>query len=875
MSANLGGQQAVVDRLAVLGYDAGNPKEVARAARRHRELRARVARHDPNMFCAYVLRDERTGKPIQQAPMHEEWHRLMTDHDRLLMWSHVEGGKALALDTPIPTPRGFTNMGDLRTGDTVLGGDGRPCTVLQAHVVRTDRACFVVRFDDGAEVTADAEHNWLAWSLDDMAARRAPRVVTTAELRERLKRGRDFMWKVPVAGVAQHETAALPIAPYLLGAWLGDGCSANSKLTFHAGDSSVWERCRDLAGGSCPPVADVRNPNVMTATLGPATNSRSQDGLRAALRELGVLDNKHIPMAYLTADEGQRRGLLAGLLDTDGCAVHESGRQKSRVEFCSSLEVLARGVLQLARSLGFKARIAESESKLYGCTVGRRWRVTFTARERVFFLERKQALLGLGGDKPKHRTVIAVEPVASVPVRCITVDSADHTYLAGTSYTVTHNTNQVAIGRVLFELGQDPNLRVAVVSNTSDLAQKMTRAIGQYIEKSQPLHEVFPNLVPTNDPSLPWKAKALTIQRAGVGGKDPSIQATGVHGNIIGSRIDLLVLDDILDHENTHNPGPRADTLNWIKSSLFSRLTANARVWFVGNAWHPDDAMHMLEKEPRFVGRRFPVISPEGVLTWPERWSLDRIDLARMDLGPLEYSRQLLCQARDDSSARFKREWLDVCIRRGDGLQITQSITDVLDWDDLNPEELVAARESLWRLGASNMAVFTGVDLAVQRHSAADKTVLFTVLVHPNGDRQVLNIRSGRWNGPEIIRQIRKVHEDFGSIVIVENNAAQEYILQFLRDQSAVPVKAFTTGRNKADPSFGVESLATEFANGKWLIPNEGGEMHAEVAAWISELLFYDPSEHTGDRVMASWFAREGARMFDRGASRSINVRVF
>ena len=98
--------------------------------------------------------------------------------------------------------------------------------------------------------------------------------------------------------------------------------------------------------------------------------------------------------------------------------------------------------------------------------------------------------------------------------------------------------------------------------------------------------------------------------------------------------------------------------------------------------------------------------------------------------------------------------------------------------------------------------------------------------------------------------------EDF----IVHN--AQDFIVQFARGQFAVPIRPFTTGRNKAHPEFGVESLAAEMAGRKWIIPSSGGQpAHPEIFAWIQEMLFYAPAAHTGDRVMASWFAREGARL--------------
>ena len=70
-------------------------------------------------------------------------------------------GKALALDTPLPTPSGWTTMGEVVVGELVLGGDGRPTMVTRATEVMTGRPCFEVEFSDGAVIVADAEHQWL------------------------------------------------------------------------------------------------------------------------------------------------------------------------------------------------------------------------------------------------------------------------------------------------------------------------------------------------------------------------------------------------------------------------------------------------------------------------------------------------------------------------------------------------------------------------------------------------------------------------------------------------------------------------------------------------------------------------------------------
>jgi hypothetical protein len=70
-------------------------------------------------------------------------------------------------------------------------------------------------------------------------------------------------------------------------------------------------------------------------------------------------------------------------------------------------------------------------------------------------------------------------------------------------------------------------------------------------------------------------------------------------------------------------------------------------------------------------------------------------------------------------------------------------------------------------------------------------------------------------------------------------------------------VVGYTTGKQKADPALGVRGLAVEFEAGKWLAP-----AHPDVDMWLSEARAFDPSAHTGDRLMASWLAKEGVRMF-------------
>ena len=106
-------------------------------------------------------------------------------------------GKALALDTPLPTPTGWTTMGDVAVGDQLLGADGRPTRVVAATEVMHGPALLSSEFSDGTVIVADAEHQWLTEtraSTEVCASRdsgiqpatrtsaRSPPIRTTAEI---------------------------------------------------------------------------------------------------------------------------------------------------------------------------------------------------------------------------------------------------------------------------------------------------------------------------------------------------------------------------------------------------------------------------------------------------------------------------------------------------------------------------------------------------------------------------------------------------------------------------------------------------------------------------------------------------------------------
>lgn len=468
-----------------------------------------------------------------------------------------------------------------------------------------------------------------------------------------------------------------------------------------------------------------------------------------------------------------------------------------------------------------------------------------------------------------------------------------HGRLVIMSHVEAGKTQQLSVALALFTLGRNPRARIAILSNTQDQAKKIVATIKSYIEKSEALREVFPEL----KPGAKWAENLITVERQG-SIKEPSIQAFGATGKITGARLDLVIVDDVHGEDNVRTRDQRDKVHQWFYSTPMSRLSPKGRVVVIGNAWHPDDLLHRLEREgwPTY---RFPVLVDEtlqqafpedelelGAPTWPERWPLRRIDLLRTGgeghpaIPPTEFARAYLCISRDDHDARFKQAWMDQAKRRGEVSGFHQFVLSTRDLlaEEYDPEELASVTKDIFdqmmapMRGDGAIRLYTGVDLSTGE--ARDSTVLFTICAYPNGDRRVLNIESGRWQIDEIIARILGCYQRFGSIMMVENVGTQQWLMQLLTKHTAIPVLPMTTGKNKADPIFGVESLAAELANGKWIVPSKHNHAPDEAEAWIEEMLFYNPKNHTGDRLMASWFARTAAERAERGVDHQPRVGV-
>nr|WP_280716067.1 replicative DNA helicase [Kitasatospora sp. MAP5-34] len=421
-------------------------------------------------------------------------------------------GKALALDTLLPTPTGWTTMGEVQPGDYLLDATGKPTRVVAATDVMTGRPCYEMSFDDGTTVIADADHQWLT---DTRASRKSAQAATAGYNRSRNQRTfASVRTTKEIAGTLHCDTAdqrknhsvqnaapldlphrELPVPPYTLGAWLGDGHSDAARITsadpeivqrvaeegfeirrvgasisyairFDVEEPELLERSCVVCGKTfVPKLAHVRScgqscgggarsisapvPHATCVDCGEtcfspfaqprcATCTKRHGSLLVVLRDIGVLGNKHIPQVYLRSSIAQRRELLAGLLDTDGTVTNTGS-----VQFAVTDRALAEGFRELVLSLGYRCGMTTKRVEGRSEESSTAYLVTFTPTDNVFRLERKQGVHSErrrpGTPRLTQRFVTDAREIESVPVRCVQVDNPDHMYLATRSMVPTHN----------------------------------------------------------------------------------------------------------------------------------------------------------------------------------------------------------------------------------------------------------------------------------------------------------------------------------------------------------------------------------------------------------------------------------------------------
>lgn len=429
------------------------------------EMREEIKRcaTDPVYFAenyVHIITVDRGKEKIKLYDFQKEIIETVLGRRYTIVNSSRQAGKALSIDTPIPTPNGWKLMGELEVGDDIFGGDGSVAKITYRTDTMYDHDVYSITFDNGEVIKADAEHIWTVES-NIINGRKAIN-ITTEKLIPILEKARVQGQSVRIKGHngVDYPIKSLPIDPYVLGIWLGDGNKNDGSIHTSSQDHqelvnniSHHYRCGEF-------IRDERVSNAGRFTI---------YDLWPILAKNNLLGNKHIPDEYKLSSIDQRVKLIRGLMDSDG-----SIDSKGRCEFYQKDEKFIDDVREILSSLGVKVRkrVKEVKGELY-------YTLSFSTTKHVLAsLIRKAENQKKCKNHPKndYYYIHSIEKIESEPVRCIQVDDPNHLFLCSKSFIPTHNTT-VAVVILLHYVLFNEYKNVLLLSNKSASARKILKRI--------------------------------------------------------------------------------------------------------------------------------------------------------------------------------------------------------------------------------------------------------------------------------------------------------------------------------------------------------------------------------------------------------------
>lgn len=393
--------------------------------------------------------------------------------------------KMLDINTPVPMADGsWKLLADIVDGDKILGRNGLPTTVVKAHEIHYPERAYQIKFNSGEVIRAGGEHLWTVINRKGVE-----RVINTDEMFSAINSKKEKLRIPKVARPRFGANKRLPLDPYILGVWLGDGHSYGARITTQ--DEEIVESLREwckINGGEV--VADNTQNAGKAITYyirGDKKDRRNSkngryeafsESLHGKLRMMGLCKKnveieegvgKHIPEEYLQASYEDRLSLLRGLMDTNGC--HHSN---SLNIFIQKEGRLVEDVIRLISGLGGFPRIHKTNPGAWAKPGVSYYQIHFSMADNPFKIKKKAAKWKPMQRNTNFQDIKSVDMVDICKMRCLTVDAPDGLFCVGEKFTVTHNT---ATGMSMIMGAANVNLK-PFLKNIDD--QVIEKAVERY-----------------------------------------------------------------------------------------------------------------------------------------------------------------------------------------------------------------------------------------------------------------------------------------------------------------------------------------------------------------------------------------------------------
>lgn len=461
----------------------------------------------------------------------------------------------------------------------------------------------------------------------------------------------------------------------------------------------------------------------------------------------------------------------------------------------------------------------------------------------------------------------------------------------------------VALHRICF----NRNVRILLLSERNDGATKRLKRLRTQLETNKRILEDFGGADGFRDKSQAWTDKGFYVRRTDTTMNEPTVEAAGNGGAIVGGRFDLIIADDPESNNTVLTAGGRAKTRDWFWGTILELLEPWGEAVVIGTRKHHDDLYDHLIKDPTFhtVQDRAIAVWPDnwsfikdelgrivdathhetcdirtkpkqdmacscgyakGVALWPKLWPIGKL-LAKRESSPIKslFDRENQNIVTSNEDARFKLEWLEAAKERGIGVKSWKNSDQVED----------------------GWFIVIGVDPAFvddEKTASSSDTDFFVASVvavnRVTWERRILGGFRRRGMTPDAFKGALRAlctpyalaNDRFpgGALagVAIEGNSFGKFYQLGIRKDTSLPLVLHTTTAAKADPYDGVEAMALLFETGKtsFAIPERPTddasrkkwadyEEHVQfIDAMVAEFYGFGAERHD-DTVLAYWIA--------------------
>ena len=437
-----------------------------------------------------------------------------------------------------------------------------------------------------------------------------------------------------------------------------------------------------------------------------------------------------------------------------------------------------------------------------------------------------------------------------------------------------HGKTELLIHFAVYQICKNPNVRIMWVGGNEDIAKNALSAVLDVLDTNEELQDDFclpgTSFKPDNRSGKNWSQNQFTVGTRTVAGiKSPTMVAVGKGGKILSRDCDIIIADDIEDHQTTMQPGARESTRQWWTTTLSSRKEEHTAVIVIGSRQHPDDLYnHLLESDnftsivetAHALDCEIPQHLEDGhvdCMLWSNKrtfkWLMSRLHSAESTGGRQTFEMVYFNQAYVEGTQIFTMNLIDQCMRPD--LVLGQVYKNLYLVAGLDPASSGYQASVLWGIDQYRGELYL-VDLENKRGG---------------GIRAALDQMADWLHKYDVRHWI--VEENGFQTAIRQDAAIKEFTLR-----TGITVQGHLTGKNKHDPLYGVGAMADLFEDRRIHLPTGDGVSNSKVQQYRQQLLYFDGkpvskrNKEKTDIVMASWFPMKVFRRMQKEHSADIGL---